>query len=448
MEVERHLAQYLASLGIERKIARLRSGWTVEEYPALREFANEVLDEIQPTLACIDAIAPREEPSVRAALYLGVGFAITQVNRAGSILVSGYCMGGIEEGELDAALRDLQSPGRIRDALSSIAHLVTNDELAALASMVLRAVQNPHGLPGLRGLLAAREMIGSGHAIDASRTLFVREDTNEVSTRRFLDAWEAREASDAGVAHAMRGALAGRQPVAAREACDALSMRKEPADGESLRRFAAWCIQALERGHGFDLSWIAIHWLETRDPTIKAWSRPIFEAYVAGAWFLYWSRDTLFWVAKPRLYFDGARRLHRADGPAFESDVEDHHFWHGVLVPAFIVTQPERISPDRIRAEGNVEVRRVMIERYGYSRYLLDSKAEVIHQDEFGTLYRARLVGDEALVMVRVVNATSEPDGSLKEHFLRVPPTIRRAREAIAWTFGLEEKEYHPEVET
>jgi hypothetical protein len=50
--------------------------------------------------------------------------------------------------------------------------------------------------------------------------------------------------------------------------------------------------------------------------------------------------------------------------------------------------------------------------------------------------------------MVEVVNATAEPDGSQKTYFLRVPPETRTAREGVAWTFGMAEQEYAPEVET
>jgi hypothetical protein len=31
---------------------------------------------------------------------------------------------------------------------------------------------------------------------------------------------------------------------------------------------------------------------------------------------------------------------------------------------------------------------------------------------------------------------------------LRVPPTMKRAREAVAWTFGKTEAEYQPAIET
>jgi hypothetical protein len=90
----------------------------------------------------------------------------------------------------------------------------------------------------------------------------------------------------------------------------------------------------------------------------------------------------------------------------------------------------------------------VLIERYGQARYLVDSKAMEIHTDDFGTLYRKKIPGDEALLMVKVVNSTPESDGSFKDYFLRVPPTMTRAREAVAWTFGRTETEYEPVMET
>lgn len=50
--------------------------------------------------------------------------------------------------------------------------------------------------------------------------------------------------------------------------------------------------------------------------------------------------------------------------------------------------------------------------------------------------------------MVKVVNSTPEPDGSMKDYFLRVPPTVKTAREACAWTFGKSENDYAPMIET
>jgi hypothetical protein len=89
-----------------------------------------------------------------------------------------------------------------------------------------------------------------------------------------------------------------------------------------------------------------------------------------------------------------------------------------------------------------------MIERYGQAKYLLDSGAVKIHSDDWGALYRKEIKNDEPLVMVKVVNSTAESDGSFKDYFLRVPPTIERARQAVAWTFGVPEDEYEPALET
>ena len=33
------------------------------------------------------------------------------------------------------------------------------------------------------------------------------------------------------------------------------------------------------------------------------------------------------------------------------------------------------------------------------------------------------------------MNSTPEPDGTRRTYFLRVPPQMRTAREAVAWTF-------------
>lgn len=52
------------------------------------------------------------------------------------------------------------------------------------------------------------------------------------------------------------------------------------------------------------------------------------------------------------------------------------------------------------------------------------------------------------LVMVKVVNSTPEPDGQFKDYFLRVPPQMRRAKEAVAWTFNKTETKYQPAMET
>ena len=77
--------------------------------------------------------------------------------------------------------------------------------------------------------------------------------------------------------------------------------------------------------------------------------------------------------------------------------------------------------------------------------------------DVVGRLWRRRIDAEptrwgprreEPVVMVEVLNSTPEPDGTQKTYFLRVPPKLRTAREAVAWTFGLSGSQYRPEKET
>jgi hypothetical protein len=121
---------------------------------------------------------------------------------------------------------------------------------------------------------------------------------------------------------------------------------------------------------------------------------------------------------------------------------------NGVTVTEKTAVAPETLTVQEIDSEINLEVRRIMMDRFGISRYLMESNAEVLCEDQYGTLYRKRMSGDEPLVMVRVKNSTPEPDGSFREYFLRVPPFMRTAKEAVAWTFNIEEEQYHPEQET
>jgi hypothetical protein len=96
-----------------------------------------------------------------------------------------------------------------------------------------------------------------------------------------------------------------------------------------------------------------------------------------------------------------------------------------VRVSEQIIEHPEAITIQQIQEENNAEVRRVLIERYGLSRYLVDSRAKKIAEDGFGELYRSEIPNDQPLVMVKVVNSTPEPDGSGKPYFLRVHPEVR-----------------------
>ncbi|MGN9838397.1 DUF6745 domain-containing protein [Nonomuraea sp. H19] len=168
----------------------------------------------------------------------------------------------------------------------------------------------------------------------------------------------------------------------------------------------------------------------------------------AGWWWPY-ERVAIVTERPVELHLDDLGRLHRADGPAMAyADGFALHAWHGMPVPADFGAAMRGLTPERIRNEDNAELRRVMLEHFGFDRYLAESGAKPLHRDETGVLWRIDLPDDEPIVMVEVVNSTPEPDGTRRTYFLRVPPWVQRARQGVAWTFGVEEQDYQPERET
>ncbi|WP_189857576.1 DUF6745 domain-containing protein [Streptomyces poonensis] len=167
-------------------------------------------------------------------------------------------------------------------------------------------------------------------------------------------------------------------------------------------------------------------------------------ARTAGWW---WPYEKVAVVSERpvSLHRDEAGRLDRGDGPALAyGDGFALYAWRGMPVPGEFLDQLGTLTPERVREEENAELRRVMLEHYGYDRYLKESGAEPVHRDETGVLWRIPLLGDEDVVMVEVVNSTPEPDGTSRTYWLRVPPATRTAREGVAWTFGLDADAYAP----
>jgi hypothetical protein len=171
------------------------------------------------------------------------------------------------------------------------------------------------------------------------------------------------------------------------------------------------------------------------------------------------ARHTGWWWANERvavlterpmtLARDNVGRLHRGEGAALEfPDGYGLWAWRGMPIPESLAADLPTLTARRIRGEENAEIRRVMLEHFGYDRYMREVGAHKMGSDETGILWRVNLDGDEPLVMVEVVNSTPEPDGTSRVYWLRVPPRTRTAREGVAWTFGLTAEEYHPLVQT
>jgi hypothetical protein len=168
----------------------------------------------------------------------------------------------------------------------------------------------------------------------------------------------------------------------------------------------------------------------------------------AGWWWPY-ERAVVLTERPLAVHRDNVGRLHHGDGPALSyPDGWELYAWRGMPIAPEVAAELPNLTVARIQAEDNAEVRRVMLEYFGFDRYLRECDAKKVQTDETGILWRVDLPNDEPLVMVEVVNATPEPDGTRRTYFLRVPPNTRTARAGVAWTFGLTEEEYSPLLQT
>ena len=91
-----------------------------------------------------------------------------------------------------------------------------------------------------------------------------------------------------------------------------------------------------------------------------------------------------------------------------------------------------------------MEVRRVIQERSG-ERFMINVGGIVIDAGPSGTLYEVPLPGDRE----RTARYVQVQDASTaRRYFLRVPPGVQTAAEAVAWSFQVAVEAYGPAQET
>ena len=118
----------------------------------------------------------------------------------------------------------------------------------------------------------------------------------------------------------------------------------------------------------------------------------------------------------------------------------------GLKVPAKIaglITTGELAAHDILEVK-NIEVRRLCLETLGYARFLSQMEHTILDKDGDSELVRIDWHKKEEPMCLVKVRCPST--GAF--YALRVPPSTRTIREAIAWTFEMKDGEYRPELET
>jgi hypothetical protein len=145
------------------------------------------------------------------------------------------------------------------------------------------------------------------------------------------------------------------------------------------------------------------------------------------------------------LKVDNENRPHCENGPSHQwRDGWSLYYWHGVAIPGEWVSGKPPSAKEAL-TWSNIEQRRVACEIVGWLKILSELNARIIDEDgdeEIGTLLEVDLPdsGRERFLQVKC--------GTGRQFALPVPPDMKSAIQANAWTYGLDPKDFSPEVRT
>ena len=201
------------------------------------------------------------------------------------------------------------------------------------------------------------------------------------------------------------------------------------------------------------VSWVAFHTFAAKiGVKYDAGLWTFFEAWASlGESVSWWSvYDGVCIISdRPRtLSYDAERRLHSETGPAIAfSDGWAVHAWHGTRIPAEWIEDKASLTAKTALTWKNIEQRRSACEILGWNAVLTELKAKTIDKDaepEIGELVEVTIpdVGKERFLRVTC--------GTGRQFALPVPPTMKTALQANAWTYGIDDaaKFVKPEVRT
>ena len=217
-----------------------------------------------------------------------------------------------------------------------------------------------------------------------------------------------------------------------------------------------------------DANWLAFYsfFREQCDPALADKLRGMDEVARSCGWWWPFTNAVILTERPTEVHRDDRGGLHNRDGAALlYPDGWGIYAINGLRLAEQVIKAPETLTFEQVRDEPNAEIRRHMLDRFGglrgadaqaawisagglkpISREDISSKMQpsglsiwrLSHGDKPVTcdLYHAPIEDDEDLAILMVVCTSTA-----KAVPLRVPPTIRDAAQARAWTFGVDLKE-------
>ena len=193
-----------------------------------------------------------------------------------------------------------------------------------------------------------------------------------------------------------------------------------------------------EMGYGsMDISWMSLYkfFIEVVGLDLKKITGLLELANHTG-WYNAYEDVVVFQHRPEYIRFDEDNRLHCETGPAIRyRDGYSVYSWHGVRVPAEWIENKESLTAKIALTWENVEQRRCACEILGWVKVLSSLDYKVIDSDPdpmIGDLLEVDIpeIGRERFLQVVC--------GTGRTFALPVPPKMKTALEANAWTYGVE----------
>jgi hypothetical protein len=156
--------------------------------------------------------------------------------------------------------------------------------------------------------------------------------------------------------------------------------------------------------------------------------------------------DICFVIERPQITLDTQGNLHAEGEPCIvfpDGFANKCYFYHGIELPEYMGSvHPRQWKSEWVTQEQNAELRRVLIQEIGYARLCRELRVEELDSWREYTLLRIPIYDDfAASVQAKVTSLEADEMYLLKMtcsstnfvHIIRVPPSMRLARDAATW---------------
>lgn len=198
-----------------------------------------------------------------------------------------------------------------------------------------------------------------------------------------------------------------------------------------------------------DISWISFYkyFIEVVGLDLEKISGLLDLTYHTG-WYNAYEDVVVFQHRPEYIKMDDTNRLHCENGPAIRyRDGYSVYSWHGTRIPAEWLENKASLTPEIALTWSNIEQRRCAAEILGWDNVIRQLNPVVLDEDgdpEIGTLLEVDIpeIGREKFLRVKC--------GTGRMFCIPVPPNMKTAIEAQAWTWDLSVEDFGvgPEIRT